>query len=591
MKKLLREILFFNIVMFIFLSCGTEDQERQRTLQSLSQTPISTRAIEDAVNQVDLNTLDGEVLWSLSTAEFADAFGKSYLTSQAVMNGSLPQVLQPNVRKGILQNEKLKTLLRIADVLGNTGSILVDLFANDSELAKYIREAAGEIIAKTQKISFRLDRSLAFNLDAFSSPFLKEPGNIVASDKFSVSFSMREQAAKWAYIFNRPKLWQKIEDNTILQVEPSLELLHLFRTLMEWNYLFGIDSNTDGKSLGGMTVSIETAMQPAESDNELSKFDPRQAYSLARCLTGNYTVSYPNKSYFDLAVSGGETWSNKREQLDIDEQVKIWTAAAIAFKKLRPKNRPTHLALFGGDNPLPESSHFLAFAFLPSMEALLNGPFIDASERTIKQYACINCDQDVPSVKASLRSHVRLLKALSLWAKELSDINDIEGLDETVMVQLKAAPNQLIRAIQLGVQNVFRDFAKSVVLPDGRNALMLIDNETVVGSEITPIIDVAAAAEAAIVLQELESELLHSEWLKSRVVAVHSWLLNDVFLKMASESSEGQKVSAKDVFWFFQALKSYKNVKSEDRGEGDTLNKVLSILEQIISNWDRKFLG
>ncbi len=581
--------------LFLVLSCGQDQQIKNRTQSSadLAGVALSGKPFEDILSSYGHDQLDLDGLWSLSNADFAVFFARNYLAKQAVMSGSLPQVLLPQVRQGVRNNEKMKLLLKLSDIAGDLGAIIRELFANDSQLAKYIREAIGEIISKTYKSPFRLDSALKFNADAFSSPLLNESFDIPGVQDQSFSFSVKSQAVRWVYLLSRPQVWKGDPSPSSSYLDPSLQMLHLFRTLMEWNYVFGLTRNDEGTPFGGLTLAVDEASEPAKDDDRLMRFDPREEYEKARCIAGVYSVGFQNKSLFDLAMEGGEVWRSSHELLDLEEQATTWIASAVAFHRLRPANRPSHLELFGSDHPLPESAHLLPLAFLPSMEQLLDGPFISAEDRFIRQHACFNCAQDVKMRGASFKTQIRFIKAASLWAQELMDVEDLKDLDQAVITRLKAAPTNLVRAVQLGLQNMFMEFARSVVLPDGRSALMLIEKNS--SSEA---VDVAGVAEAVVTLTDIEQKLLKSKWLREKVGLVNRWLLHEVFLKIATGHTEGSpKLVAKDVFWMFQAFKTYEKLNFDDGrplsgvlGDRSVLQNALTLLEKILKAWDESFL-
>lgn len=568
--------------------CGKSSRQETAFLPTTAESePLSAKPFEASLNGLDLDHIQLDALWALSQDDLAPYFSRSYLVRHSLTSGNMPQVLLPKVRQRIRDNEHVKMLLNAPAILQQ---MLAQMFANDSKLATEIRETAGQTIADSQLTQYRLDNEIKFNLDGFTSPLLPQSPAVSELDHTVFSFSTEQQAVRWSFVLSRPQLWQGKVEPSASYLDPSIQMLHLFRTLMEWDYLFGISKHTDGKAIGGLTIPLIPSSAGGQVSAPLAYFDPREeGSSVNRAVSGVYTIEYPQQNALDLALHGGETWHRLPQKISLDEQVKTWIASAIAFKRLRPYNRPNTLALFGGPNPLPAEIHLLSFAFLPAMETLLSSFFIDVNNRVIKAFACE--DGDPSAEEADLRTHARLIQALALWTIELSNIDDIGPLNARIREKLENAPQKLLRVMQLALQNIFYHFTKSVRLPDGTEALAFVNKDNLGAEQSTELSDIAGAAEAIAVLATVDNNLLHSRWLKGKLKLLHNWLYNEVFLPEATGKSNA-KLSPAETLWLYQALRNASQATANPQQAETTpaSGQGINLLKKVIDKWNENFL-
>lgn len=628
-SKFLSTLFFFAFFLFIFISCAENKKEpekytgaasgaRNYDAINISLSPNSSAATTFATTLSNFSTsnLDEEGLWAVSQNDSIDNFGRSYFAKLAITTGAMPQTLHPKIRNKVLEMPDAKTLLEYSQGVGTPSAFIamaqsgVDFLssipilgglvsgevkaqiekAKNLDVEKEIRKNIADLMATVLPNAERLDNKMTFRIDGFPSPLLTgNSGN---------SFKVSEQATLWALVWAAPYLWGSSTNGaTYSDNDKNIHLFTVLQTFMDMQYLFGLQTEVEGRIAGGLTLGIESGSNLTSS---IGPFDPRTTYEYGRFLSGSYTITLPYSAPIDLVLLGGETWNNQQGNVTIEEQAKVWTAAAYAFRRVRPKNLPNTLPLIGEGKLLPNEVTLLPLAFLPGLQTLLDGPFIDQTRRVIKQNATLknakaeSAPEDTtteaakpqglatPPDLATFKGHVRLMKALYVWVEELSNLDDLAGrVDDQLLNKLKGATPQVKKAIQLSVQQILAHFTKTVALANGEPVLSLMDRK---GD--TQFLNVATAAEALSMMVIVEAKMFKSIYLEQQIDEMYRWLFYSVFASAWNGQSTTQ-LSAEDIIWLHQAFKTYTQVKPNG-AVARQAQEAFTALDRVILDWNSK---
>jgi hypothetical protein len=481
---------------------------------------------------------------ALSFCDCVSLAGRTILENKAKMGGALLEPFVPSIRMELRQNDKLKIALALPP---QWSSVLIKAFGSDDEIMSQIRLTLSEKV-KIGVGSNQLLSKLKFRFSPFPEWFTQDK----SEEKTKGTFTMASQAARWNFVLGYSPLWK--EGTEERAEDRQLQALHLMLLLSEWEYLFGLASNGAEGHFGGLTRSLQ-----ANESGFLKKYDARAGGEGGRFLSGRYSVTYDDTNSLDRALGGAEKWLSDTAEIDLEEQALIWTAGAQAFSKLRPKNRK-HLSSFftGQTPPMPDDVHKLGLSFLPGMETLLKEAFIDQSSRSIFAQSAILKPVPLKERKlAEVTTLGKLLRALTLWATELSDLSDA-GFSGGTAKKLSTAPDALKKAAQLVSQNLLMSHIRAV--GSGDQAPLEIVTDLTKGK----VVSSSEAAELIVTLSWAERHLLQSPFLRGQLDRMFLWYADLYLAKLWK--AEGSGARREDFIWALSLLKEMQESKVEDRG-------------------------
>ena len=218
----------------------------------------------------------------------------------------------------------------------------------------------------------------------------------------------------------------------------------------------------------------------------------------------------------------------------------MWQSAALAYERLRPRNRGNIGSFFQGADPvLPTDVHKLALALLASMKSLLSGPFIDAKTRIVSQIAVFDMNKEkIPESRApiaNVNTLIKLGRALLSWRNALSNL-DGDALDDSMNDKLKSAPEEMLKALQLVTQSILE---KNVVR-DASSNLQIVEN--------SQLVSFAVKAELIQFFMVADQLAFASPFFKGKIAELFKGLIkNDLAPKW--NTSNAQALSLTDVLW------------------------------------------
>lgn len=417
---------------------------------SIGADPQSVAAWAASLGRETPQRPSEEFLWALSACvSCAAGFQSAYFADQAAKPGVLPQILVPQVRKEVRENR----LLGIVTGLGAAVGGLINASMFDGKVKSAIRGSLVKKISASLNHGTQLNDQSPFSFDVFvpgngattvaggAGMGIQGPG-IPGAESLPMEFALAEIAPRWNLLLAAEGLWSGAPG------DHGFVTLQLMKMMVEWQYLFGLESDGAGGNFGGLTVA------PGELPaGQPLRWDPRQPGTSAtpRIVSGLARIAYAPGAAVDMAKSARETWSVRDARGNLNEQAQIWTAAARAFERLRPRNRSHVQKFFQPGALFPNDTHQLALAFLLGQSALLKGPIIDESARRVREAA--ESPQSGPQRDAAPLANARLLRSLMSWRRALTDVSDA-GLSPDTQRQVADAPRSLLRAGQLVVQKI-----------------------------------------------------------------------------------------------------------------------------------------
>jgi hypothetical protein len=512
---------------------------------SAEATPIRPFTGQFANDSLQISPKDSrteELIWAIGDCDCLAKYLETSLKARALQHGALPQALMPPIRQQIRNNDSLKTVLDVPLI----GGLLADVFVNDDKISGEVRTGIQQKISQFVPGGSQLDQTVPYRFDGFR-PIVKTP-------EAPKSFLLADQISHWHLYFAHPGLWQG--QSPIASGDHGLQGVEVMRTLVEWKYLFGLDSNPEGGHYGGLSIDLNQPTKPA------GKFDPRESPDAKRFFNGKYTIEYPEASALDLATKTSERWRLGPQPITLNDQAKMWLTAAKAFHRLRPENRNKIRSMFGAEDQaiFPTNAHELTLAFLPGLQGLLSGPFIEKESRLVRQEAF---GEDTP---ASLLDLARLIRGIQGWVSELSDLRGSD-LPENVRNQLREAPAQMVPAIQVAVQTILKDH--------------IVQNSEIIGNALVekPGVNkaptIAVIGEVIVALVEAETQSLSSPLLHDKVEGLGHWLIGEVLQKVSALTPESAA-------WSIRAL----NALEQGRYKINGLKDGRSTIKSVLSKWE-----
>lgn len=574
-------------------------------------SPAASQSIQmgalDVFKSGQTRSANSAEIWALAQCACLSSASIKVLTLQSQVKGALPQFLVPTIRKEILGNSMLKAVEGISGGIGQllgTNALqgltqgLVTAEKIESEIKKGLVEKVAQVLGGAQS----LEAQSQLRMDLFPDmPSLEQGTQKQAPSTALKTISLAPAAARWRLVADHTELWQA--SATRINTHASVQFLELMRVLLEWQYIYGLDTNPDGQTSGGLTLSTQG------TDLMLRPFDPRTA-TTNRFSAGVFSMTLIEKPLLEMVQKGpGQVWSWTQAPIETMDLAHIWHAAARTYARLRPAGRtaisqafastgsatvqPTKIggsvgrAGSSGSGIFPADTHKLALAFLPGMADLLNGPIIDESKRLLRRCArvpgwpasALCVQQDEPATPATLAA---LLQALHHWVSALQDTAD-DSLSSESAAKLKDAPAQLLKAMQFVAQIILQNHVGTQDDSGAVDSLALW-----VSKEGRNQAEMLQAAKILTALIEAEQVHLKSLFLRQRIDALMGWYLG-TFLEpywLGQRSADAK--SAEIFFWNFSLLKTYaRNFK--DAGQTPQwLTNALRFLEDTVKQWERK---
>lgn len=427
-----------------------------------------------------------ETMAVLSITGFSRPYASKLLINGATRPGVLPQILAPSVRSEVGTNGAFR-FLRDKPI----GDSLLRQFATDENMAAEVRKSLAKMLTNglANYGGSTLPQRYKFNFDHFV------PGAAGTN-----SFDVQDQAAKWNLVWSTDGLFAG--KSPIDGVDHGLQLLHVLKTMSEWAYVLGL--NTDGNlaKFGGLTKRWEN--NTLISAKPVASGDPAFSKQL---ITGRYAVVVPrNISAIDLALRGGEQWGSVIQPVMLQEQANLWLSAANAFSRLRADQRRYTYALYAGQDPvLGARVDLLPLAFLASMATLLDGPFIDADSQRVFAFAC----PDKNCQLANVRSISRLTFALARWVEATSGIASVP-MDPAARAQIMEAQGALKKGLQFAARALMGEMTETRYI--GGRRWLTIKMIGIADSDAA-----AVSAEAIGTLAYVERRILNSQLVRDRI--------------------------------------------------------------------------
>src|SRR5690606_22054107 len=108
-----------------------------------------------------------------------------------------------------------------------------------------------------------------------------------------------DQIARWRLNLAAEGVWSG--DAPVAFHDHGLQLLGTLQTLSEWQYLFGINKDGKGDTIGGLTFDLDTGLQSLTHVN-LDALSEQQFF-----LSGSYQLSYQNQDTAETTLDLIET--------------------------------------------------------------------------------------------------------------------------------------------------------------------------------------------------------------------------------------------------------------------------------------------
>lgn len=582
MTKLAKNLVLIAALAVSLSACktssgGKKGQGRQSQplkIITFDENPFKNAATANnfgkTLQTMTLNSLDKERLWANAHCQCTPAFTGKYLSQLSVARGALPQPLVPSVREQIRNDPKLKLLMGLPGGLQNVGNFLAGLFVNDEKIAGLIRTGVAEKVNRAAPGGAQIQNHVQFRFDGFPSPISAVGSAQTAAPKV---FDTDVQASRWALIMGLPNMWQA--EAPIAYNDHGLQTLHTAQMMSEWQYMFGLEKAANGTVYGGVTFD------PREGLNgKLAGFDPRTDIKGKRVVSGSYVISYDQADQLDLAISVQEQWQRNAAKINLDEQARMWTAAATAFHRLRPKNRTNVGSLFGSSGMFPNDAHQIALVFLPGIEVLLDGMFIDEQAMLIRQYAKTReTTGPEASQPANLVTLTRLARAMNLWVEQTRDLSDA-ALDAATANKLRTGNAQFVKVVQLAIQSILGNHVRDSGVVTKLGSIAMVRSPQDYGKP-----EAAEVAETLATLAAVEQASLPSPILKQRVIGLYHWYVAE-YLADVPKGKNQMKLSPQAILWSYKAMQQLaKYPQNEHRAVW--LKDLTAQLKAAIDSWDK----
>jgi hypothetical protein len=511
-----------------------------------TQNAAFKKTLLNALESTTTKSLTVDALWSLSRCQCAYEFAGQYLNDQSRSVGVLPQALVPAIREEVLSDKFLKPLLSAQNgAFGPIADFLIKTLAKDDKIAGRIRDDYHKKLTNSIHGGTQLKNMMSFSADLFA------PISALTLPASTSSFRVSEQASRWALIFATPHMWDhNAYPRPIGFSDYGLQLFETAKALSSWSYVFGLDSTQSGKVYGGLTLD-----PIAGAAGGLKTFKGAKE-SQPRIFSGTYTIGYPKDTSVNLASKIQESWDHSREPVTLDEQARLWAAAALAYGRLKPsaRTRDTNKMLASNGGLFPDNVHELTLSFLPGLGALLDGPLIDAKAQLV--FAQTSLPIGGTSQKlADMRTLSRLAFALSIWVDQSANIT-LDKLTPALTKSIQAALVKLKDALRLSIQAIISQHVDYVGSGSDYRIILVTDAASKTRPPLTEVAEVLATM-AAIEQTTLTSESgTPTDW-QLKIIGLYHWFVADYLAPLASGS--GDVLDASAVFWTYRAIGNLSN--------------------------------
>lgn len=548
-----------------FSSSKTSSSNRglvNSAVNSVTPTAVWAGSLEFASPE----TATPDILAAIAACECAPAFGEKYAHSLLLQRGIVPELLVPTVRNEIRTNSKLDLLKQIA---GPFSGVLRTVFLSDSTLLNEIRSGVLEKVKVATNWTSLTNMPFRFSLFPPVTPIAQS-----SSGTWENSTEISAQAARWAFFFKQEGLWTGAP--ALTREDHSEQLVQIMLILSEMEYAFGLSPDASGKPYGGLALDLADP-----SGTPPSAFDPRKPYTSAKFLAGRYTVGIPtDPDGVDIALNSREAWQNSISAYSLDEQAKLWNAAAQLFKRLRPKSRTFIKPLFAANTGIfPDETHTIGLIFLASLEPLLLNQFIDKANLSITTLRSVPKQPPVADLIGTPRvlAIARLLDALTQWNDALQNIDDITLPAETKQ-QILNAPVSIKEAMQFTVMKLLGETVRVIPgMPSTpENVEIFIPKNG--GAQQ----DIAATAEVIAALAKASRIGFQSPFLKQRLGVLINRFGNSTLPQASVYPAE---LRPADLFWSLAAIKEWQQ-HSIDTAKYPWLIPTSLELQSMVNKWD-----
>jgi hypothetical protein len=489
-----------------------------------------------------------ETMATLSITGFSRPYASKLLINGATRPGVLPQILAPSVRTEVSTNGAFR-FLRDKPI----GESLLRQFASDENMAAEVRKTLSKMLTNglANYGGSTLPQRYKFNFDHF-----------VPGAAGNNSFDVQDQAAKWNLVWSTDGLFAG--KSPIDGIDHGLQLLHVLKTMSEWAYVLGLDTDGNLAKFGGLTKRWEN--NTVVSAKAVASGDPAFSKQL---LTGRYAVAVPrNISAIDLALRGGEQWNSVIQPVMLQEQANLWLSAANSFARLRGDQRRYTYALYAGQDPVFGSRvDLLPLAFLASMATLLDGPFIDADSQRVFAFAC----PDKNCQLADVRSISRLTYALARWVEATRSIASVP-MDPAARAQIVDAQSSLKKGLQFASRALMGEMTETRYI--GGRRWLTVKMQGIAGSDAA-----AVSAEAIGTLAYVERRIFNSPLVRDRIRMLANGHAASYFLDTESTKS------GESILWNARMLRELS--RSQMSGGLPWLDRVTTSFKQAVGQeWD-----
>jgi hypothetical protein len=432
----------------VLTSCkhsGGDESKRQTQSEDSTRSLLPSGAKDAfiaAPNRLFAIQSDGswrDVFYELSQCQCAKRKSQQLLRQMAVSSGVLPQLLVPEIRKSIQQDQKLQFLNSLPSGLSD---VLKNWLASDAKIAEAVRSSIATKIGKTLNASRMgvVSQDLPFKLDLFLSSGSQGNSTNPGAVPPMAMFAAADQSARWNLVSSLRDLYQGnqgVEDATLTTLE-------MLRLAAEWTYILGIDGEGKPANFGGLAYDVRIGAQRPAAPADPSQLPDDSGLFIA----GDYTMSFSNLGQVKETTSLREVWQSKADQVPLMVQAKIWLAAAGVLSNLRyDQNKMASVLLSAPEGALSPGMQKLPLVWLSGMKTMLSKLYIHASTHDI--YTDVYGQKTL----ARLQDLIALGEAANAWRAATTNLG-ASGLSPAIVQKLMEAPQKMLTVTQLTVQAV-----------------------------------------------------------------------------------------------------------------------------------------
>lgn len=515
---------------------------------------------------------DEEFLMATAACRCTPRFAGGYQTSLMQTRGTLPQILVPSIRQEIWSQPLLKTLLAITP--GNTiGSSIAGLFLKDSKINSEVRKGLSDKLRASLPGGSDAIAQHTLQLDLFQNPVQNLGNRDALAPK---TMMIGSQAAKWIHIFGTDNLWEN--STPVRAPDHGVQMFATAASLLEWSYLYGLDKDQRQQALGGLTFDPRLGPNSA-----IGAFDPRVQAEGTGIVSGTYSVSFPEKSAIDSAINARELWKRAPSAITLDEQARVWLAAAMAFERLKPSQRRMTQMFKSAGGMLPDEAHQLPLAFLPGMATLLDGGFVDTNALSINEVAYLQAVSTVSTERtAKLTSLAKMMRAMTLWSTTLDSIQN-EKVEAATAQKLAQNQTKIKDVLRLSVQAVLDNHVQTRLTQSRLRGIGIVDSVT---TQARPNLDVAAEVLIALTLAELRvfKGTQQGTDFSKKIIGLHHWFAAEYLVDLIERPTQTQLKPQSALL--IQGLLSLAKQLPAQELRAPWLDDALNQVQRATSDWD-----